>query len=357
MTTRPIVILAVLAFVPSDACAQSPSGDLARLQGRWWTRIPSPQGNAANLRYMEIQGDRASALDARGNVVSVSRIVLDESQNPRTIDFPDAVLNHPQKGQMKQPDTHGVYELEGDVFRFAVTGRGDLTKRPADVAPDPLKGSIVMVFRRGKPPAESRVVTFERAYVFPSLGQTPNFRTGQDDVLITTPALPRAVDAEGRPIARPMGVLVPGNIVDVTVRLPDQPGQRPQIQEVRLVRGKVEPGGPEGAGNAAAAGADAAMPGRSGVYKGATITKVGPFKVTIEVNGKTVEIGRTNFDTNALDLKGNQLPSGQKQRLLKVGNKVDIELRPKNFPDDPDETPAIKSIKLLKGKLAMPGRP
>ncbi len=231
------------------------------------------------------------------------------------------------------------------------------------MAPDPLKGSIAMVFRRGQPPAESRVVTFERAYVFPPIGgTTPNFRTAQDDVLITTPAVPKAVDAEGRPVARPFDVLAPGNIVDVTVKLPDRPGARPQIQEVRLVRGKVEPAlaGGADAPTPATKGGESGMddsPGGSGgkrgaVYKAATITKVTPFKVTIEVGGKAVEIGRTNFDTFAVDLKGNQLPPAQKQRLLKVGNKVDIELRPKNFPDDPSETPAIRSIKLLKGELA-----
>ncbi len=377
MNTRPIVPLlaALVTLLTAEARAQNVSGDLAAIQGRWWTRIPSPTGGPANVRYMDIYGDKATALDARGNVGSVSRVVLDESKTPKTIDFLDAVLNHPQRGQVKQPDTFGVYELDGDRFRFAVTAGGDLTRRPAAVVPDALKNVVVMSFRRGQPPAETaaaRVVTFERAIVFPFLGQDAHFRTAQGEVLFTGSVVPRATDAEGRPVPRPIDVLVPGNIVDVTVQLADRPRGKHQIQEVRLVHGKVEhvaldaPG--PGAGPAAASAKDAGrgmdeQPGRDmgprgASYKGAVITKVGPFRVTLNVRGKTVVIGRTNFETDAVDLKGNQLPPGQKQRLLKVGNTVDVEVRPKNNTNDPDETPPIRSIRLIKGELASAqGRP
>jgi hypothetical protein len=148
--------------------------------------------------------------------------------------------------------------------------------------------------------------------------------------------------------------LVPGNVVDVTVALADRPKAMNRIQDIRLVRGKVEyvefdrpTAAPRGPGRPGMA-----PPGAS--YKGAVITKVGPFKVTLDVSGETVVIGRTDFNTFATELKGNVLPAGQKQRLLRVGNTVDVELRPKREPDDPDETPAIRSIRLIKGELTGP---
>jgi uncharacterized protein (TIGR03067 family) len=184
MTTRPIVsplAAASHAIMAAAAHAQGVSGDLARLQGRWWMRIPSTNGGPSNVRFMEIKGDRATALDARGNVTRTARIRLDESANPKAIDFVDAVLGDPAKErQVKQPDNIGVYEVDGETFRFAINAGRNPTRRPRAVAPDAPANVILMVFRRGQPPAgpaATRVETFERAIVMGFVGQDIHFRT------------------------------------------------------------------------------------------------------------------------------------------------------------------------------------
>ena len=188
------------------------------------------------------------------------------------------------------------------------------------------------------------------------VGRDIHFRTAQGAVLVTGPDVPKAAGIQGQPVKHTLDVLVPGNIVDVTVALADRPRAANQIQDIHLVRGKVQyvefdvpaVGKAQGRG-----GMKAGAGGAS--YKGAVITKVGPFKVTLDVKGETVVIGRTDFNAHAVDLKGNALRPVQKQRLLKVGNTVDVELRPKRDPDDPDEAPMIRSIRLIKGELTGPG--
>jgi hypothetical protein len=96
------------------------------------------------------------------------------------------------------------------------------------------------------------------------------------------------------------------------------------------------------------------MEGPGAVYHGAVIAKVEPMKVTLDVDGRLVEIGRTNANTVAINLEGQQMPVGQQARLLKVGNKVDVDVRPRRKPDNPNEMPIIRSIRLLEGQLADP---
>jgi hypothetical protein len=57
-----------------------------------------------------------------------------------------------------------------------------------------------------------------------------------------------------------------------------------------------------------------------------------------------------NAATVALDLQGNRLRSPAEDRLLVIGNKVDIVLKPRS--PDPRFLPFIVSMRLVEGQLA-----
>lgn len=384
MPTRPIaslLVAACLAAVPAESRAQAVTGDLAKLQGRWWTRMYPVGGGRPALQFVEIKGDVITSTNEDPDARSVGRIKLNESARPRTIDYLDTVADTKPLKNIKVPNAFGIYETDGQTFKLAVNMGLINSKRPTEFKFDYRIGVSVLTYRRGEPtpeeampkaaakavppPKVERTASFQAATVEGIVDRKIHFRTTEGRRLITGVRMERVLDAAGKP-ARGLDLIVPGNVVDVTVVYADKPGQLDQIKEIRLVRGKterivLENIAPIGGTNGPAAAKSNPrvrylpdMEGPGAHYQGAVITRVEPMSVTIAVNGQSIVIGRTNANTVAINLEGQQMPVGQQARLLKVGNKVDLDIRPKRNPNNAREMPIIRSIRLLEGQLADP---
>ena len=378
MKTRVLVAWLGLVGFASSAPAQTPGGDLARLQGHWWTRVYTAGGGRPILQFFDIQGDVVTGTNEDPDAKSVGRIRINESARPRTIDFVGTVVDTKPLKNIKMPDTFGIYETDGQTLKIALNSGILNSKRPTEFKFDYRVGISVVTYRRGEPTPEEaampkaavakpaakveRTASFPGATVEGIVDRKIHFRSADGRRVITGVRMERALDASGKP-ARGLDFIRPGNVVDVTVVYADRPGQLDQIKEIRLVRGQaervvLENVAPIGRMNGAAPKSRVTylpdMEGPGAIYNAAVISKVEPMKVTLSVAGQSVEIGRTNKNTVATDLQGHQMPVGQQARLLKVGNKVDVDVRPKRNPNNPKEMPIIRSIRLLEGQLADP---
>jgi uncharacterized protein (TIGR03067 family) len=377
------VAVAFVVAGPRSARAQAVSGDLAKIQGHWWTRFTPAGGGRPIVQFFDIQGDVVTGTNEDPDSKSVGRVKLNESASPKAIDFVGTVANTRPLKDIKMPDTFGIYETDGQTLKIALNTGILNSKRPTEFKFDYRNGVSVMIYRRGEPTPEEtpaakaampraaakpahveRTASFPGATVEGIVDRKIHFRAADGREVVTGVRMERVLDAQGKPYPNGLYFMWPGNVVDVTVAYADRPNQLDQIKEVRLVRGKVErlvleniaPTGRMG--GAAKAGANSRvtyLPSTEGVgltYQGAVITKVSGLTLVLDVGGRTIELnGGGNRDTVAFDQQGNRMPVGDHRRLLKAGNKVDLEFRPKRNPNDPNEGLFIRTIRLVEGKV------
>jgi uncharacterized protein (TIGR03067 family) len=151
---RFLLVVVSIAVVPARAQGVAPTGDLARLQGKWATIVTYPNGAKMKV-VMEFRGDQVfqttgDRKDAKPS--SQQMVSLDESASPKTIrTFGGKALNVEPDSPLAKiglPDVLGVYELAGDILKVAAQPFAD--KPPAKVAPG--RGISFLVYVRGETP-------------------------------------------------------------------------------------------------------------------------------------------------------------------------------------------------------------
>jgi uncharacterized protein (TIGR03067 family) len=158
--------LGVVLFLLPTARGQEPTGDLARLQGRWATFVEYPGGKKAKV-IMEFKGNlvTSSMGDVRDAKVepnveapdSQMEVRVNEEATPKTIDFVNGKYLKVEKGSLAEkfgvPDMMGIYELKGDTLHLAM---GPFSKkRLTTFKPEP--GVSVQTYTRGTEPVEEVV--------------------------------------------------------------------------------------------------------------------------------------------------------------------------------------------------------
>jgi uncharacterized protein (TIGR03067 family) len=127
------MITALLA-AGGSAADRGPSGDLAKLQGRWTTRA----GPGRDIPVvLEIDGRRALVKIAMPNGPEYrarGELRINENAAPRTLDW---VHFSGQDGQ-ELPDIPAIYELNGHTF--TVCNGGPNNQRPTEFKPG--KGAL-----------------------------------------------------------------------------------------------------------------------------------------------------------------------------------------------------------------------
>ncbi|HEY2158409.1 MAG TPA: TIGR03067 domain-containing protein, partial [Isosphaeraceae bacterium] len=157
MPTRPIAALLVaacLAALPAHARAQAVSGDLAKIQGKWWTRMYPLGGGRGIVQFIEIRGDAITGTNEDPGSKSVGRVKLDESKSPKAIDYLDTVADTKALKDIKLPDMHGIYETDGETLKIAMNTGILNSKRPTKFTFDYKNGISVTTYRRGEPTPE-----------------------------------------------------------------------------------------------------------------------------------------------------------------------------------------------------------
>lgn len=353
MLLRAIATISTALALAASVRAQTPlEGDLARLQGKWWAKMKVGNTGGEFLVVMTIEQDMLTSTGSDGT----SRIRLDETTTPKQIDM---VETHNK--DLKAPDMFGIYELKGDSLKICLSlGKN----RPKVFRASPKDFINVVVYTRGEPPKDAlkksgkpMPASFElkSATIVRVNRITAVLRDADNqEYEVVTNKTSKVLDMKGGTVYQTVLMYQVGNVVDARIEESGAGSQKKLIlKEVRLIKGTLEDNGifpARKSKSEPAAAPKAAEIGES--YKGALIVKVEPMKVTIEADGRTIEIGRTNRDTIAYDDKGNQLPVRRQARVLRVGNKVDVTLLPR--PTNPKRMPIIKEIRLISGRLDEP---
>jgi len=152
LLTPTALFLAVLAAMPAAPSPDpDPSGDLARLQGRWTTRA-GPKGNIPVV--LEVAGRRASVRITTPQGLKIhaeGSIRIDESAAPKELDWVEFTAPDGQGF----PEVLGIYEFDGESLRVCNGGLHDA--RPDAFRPGEGLIASVLVFNKeepgGKPPA------------------------------------------------------------------------------------------------------------------------------------------------------------------------------------------------------------
>jgi uncharacterized protein (TIGR03067 family) len=321
MKSRMIVawlgLVVVAEATTVSALAQSPESDLAKIQGHWWTRVYPPQGGKPILQFFDITGDEVVGTNEDPDSRSVGRIKINAAAQPRTIDFVGSVVHSKVFKDIKMPDMFGIYETDGQTLKIALNSGILNSKRPTMFKVDYRAGVSVVTYHRGEPTPEPAAMPksaavkpakVERTDRFPGVtvvgivDRKIHFRTADGRGITTGVRMERSFDASGKP-SRGLDLIHPGNVVDVTVVYAEKPGQLDQIKEIRLISGKVDrvvlenvarTGAMNGAAPKSNRGARylADPEGPGDLYNGAVITKVEPMRITLNVDGQSVTIGR-----------------------------------------------------------------
>lgn len=135
-----LVLAAGLVVVAADA-----KDELDKLQGTWARTTaevngkPAPEGELKNTTLV-IQGDQYTLKtpdrDRKGT------LKLDPTKSPKEIDLT------PSAGPNKGKTLHGIYELDGDTFRYCLAVDGK--DRPTEFSSKPGSGHGLFVNKREK---------------------------------------------------------------------------------------------------------------------------------------------------------------------------------------------------------------
>ena len=118
--------------------------DLAKLQGTWKRVDAEVEGKklpAAELQTTSLTIQKNKYTLNMGGQVRTGTLKLDPSKTPKHIDLSSDA--GPNKGKILP----GIYELDGDVFKYALSGPGK--DRPTDFTAKP--GQSVFVNKRAGP--------------------------------------------------------------------------------------------------------------------------------------------------------------------------------------------------------------
>jgi len=133
-----IALVPLLGFV---SLADEPlPKELAELQGVW--KLDAGEANGAPLPFNRgafnwvIEGDKVLC-----GGVHIATLKLDATKTPRTIDL---VLLNPKRTRI------GIYELDGDTFRFCVDIRDDVKARPKGLPTVGTDNLRLLFFQRQK---------------------------------------------------------------------------------------------------------------------------------------------------------------------------------------------------------------
>ncbi len=142
-TTLVLAVLAASAASPSPVA--DPSGDLARLQGRWTTRA-GPKGNIPVV--LEVKGRQATVRITTPQGLKIKAegsIRIDESAAPKALDWVEFTASDGQDF----PEVLGIYEFDGESLRVCNGGLNDA--RPEAFRPGEGLLASVLVFKKDAP--------------------------------------------------------------------------------------------------------------------------------------------------------------------------------------------------------------
>jgi uncharacterized protein (TIGR03067 family) len=361
---------ALIGHPPAMAHAQTLRGDVARLQGSWWTRVeapnrPSPPAKTKTRakrapRAPEAPRTSTSVLIFEGNTItfqvsvagrtatSKGTVRLDEKATPKTIDFTGV-----EAAGEKLPDNLGIYTLKGNTLTICTGGPGE--PRPIEFKGSPLGFPNLVTYQRGEPADRGQTAGRGRAVGRPSPpqilarpqelqgvtvvkadAQSVTLRTADGQEIEAVPKIERATDAQGYRVLRGDSLLKEGNVLDVMLKPVDATqSDRLMLTAVRLVQGESLASGK--------------TPGD--LYQGAIVGKVSPNFFVLMVEGKAYEVYSPRHETRAIDAQGKPMPPGQAARLLREGNKVDVVVSPKL---EPGKRSYVGEIRLVEGQLSRP---
>ncbi len=146
---RPVVATLIVLALGLVTAAQGPASsdkDLNKLQGSWKRAAAETDGKKVSAEELQkttltIKGDEY--ILKTGDQTRKGHIKLDATKKPKQIDIiSDA---GPNKGKKLL----GIYELEGDTFRYCVAQPGK--DRPTEFASRPGSGVGLYVNKREKP--------------------------------------------------------------------------------------------------------------------------------------------------------------------------------------------------------------
>ncbi|HEV3167458.1 MAG TPA: TIGR03067 domain-containing protein [Isosphaeraceae bacterium] len=140
-----IMLALALTASPARADDEAPSGDLAKLQGKW-TSMGGPARDTPVL--LELKGTTvtmsAKFADGQTRTMVQGTIKVDEKAKPRAIDF--LKCKGPLDGPL--PDTQAIYDLDGDTLKIAYPKKGP-EDRPTEFPKDE-KDRACVVWKRAK---------------------------------------------------------------------------------------------------------------------------------------------------------------------------------------------------------------
>ena len=152
-TLRNALLIGLVAFVISQAWAEdfeATKKDLAQLQGEWSMVSGSADGQPMPDEMRKqmkrvCKGDETTTTMG-GRIFLKSKITLDPSKKPKTIDY------QMTDGFTKGKTQLGIYEVDGDTFKSCF-GKPD-GDRPTDFTSKPGDGRTLSVWKREKAAAK-----------------------------------------------------------------------------------------------------------------------------------------------------------------------------------------------------------
>jgi uncharacterized protein (TIGR03067 family) len=404
--------LALLALfvLPAFAHGQEPTGDLARLQGKWVTAMKTRSGTIT--MFLEFKGNlvtTVSGTDPNAPPDAQQEVRLDETTTPKSIDLVNGKWLNVEKGSLKEkigvPDMYASYELNGDTLKLAMS---PVSRNRPKSFQSSLDASLV-VYTRGTTPAVIDMTARPKAAVAkparPALagdlallqgtwrnqsGHLNSERetlTIRDDVLLASSKLPRGgeVRFESRiqldESASPKTIdFVSPHVGKKTLQtaygIYELDGDTLKIHKSGIGRGRssvFQNGSEQGsvsiwtrAGSRARSAAPAPVAAAAAkepkpqydhsnlgpqTYRGAKIVRVMPRRLVISVEGKEHTLGPFVHATKGFDAQGKALPAGQATRLAWEGNIVDVTTRPALHGST---FPSLTEIRLIEGQVGAP---
>jgi uncharacterized protein (TIGR03067 family) len=140
MKATRILILGLAALAAGAAPAVD--GDLAKLQGRWETRVGLRK---ATIVHIEIKGNAvvATISTPQGRKIQADgQVKLNESVEPKALDW----VKFTTLDGEEVPEVKAIYRLEGDRFYLRSGGFND--ERPTEFNPGEGVWAKVLVFQR-----------------------------------------------------------------------------------------------------------------------------------------------------------------------------------------------------------------
>lgn len=139
-----LTALLVLIGSMATAAENRPTGDLAKLQGRWETMAGAKRKLAVTL---EVDGSRANIriTTPQGKIIKVQgEIKIDEKVQPHSLDW----IKFNGYDDQEFPEIPAIYELKGDTFK--VCNGGPNNSRPTEFKPGDGVLADLLEFKRVK---------------------------------------------------------------------------------------------------------------------------------------------------------------------------------------------------------------